>query len=81
MQIHAIILAGGDGNRFGGELPKQFVRLAGDPILLRTLRRLAGAQVERLVVVAHPLLDRGHEAAHRRCRPAAGHGRDRRRGR
>jgi 2-C-methyl-D-erythritol 4-phosphate cytidylyltransferase len=54
MQIHAIILAGGDGNRFGGELPKQFVRLAGDPILLRTLRRLAGAQVERLVVVAHP---------------------------
>ena len=55
MQIHAIILAGGDGNRFGGELPKQFVRLAGDPILLRTLRRLAGAQVERLVVVAHPL--------------------------
>lgn len=54
MRIHAIILAGGDGNRFGGELPKQFVRLAGDPILLRTLRRLAGAQVERLVVVAHP---------------------------
>ncbi len=54
MQIHAIILAGGDGNRFGGELPKQFVRLAGDPILLRTLRRLAGAQIERLVVVAHP---------------------------
>jgi ribitol-5-phosphate 2-dehydrogenase (NADP+) / D-ribitol-5-phosphate cytidylyltransferase len=54
MQIHAIILAGGDGNRFGGELPKQFVRLAGDPILLRTLRRLHGAQIGRLVVVAHP---------------------------
>jgi 2-C-methyl-D-erythritol 4-phosphate cytidylyltransferase len=54
MQIHAIILAGGDGNRFGGELPKQFVRLAGDPILLRTLRRLHGARVRRLIVVAHP---------------------------
>ena len=54
MQIHAIVLAGGDGNRFGGELPKQFVRLAGDPILLRTLRRLAGARIERLVVVSHP---------------------------
>jgi 2-C-methyl-D-erythritol 4-phosphate cytidylyltransferase len=54
MQIHAIILAGGDGNRFGGELPKQFVRLAGDPILLRTLRRLHGARIERVVVVAHP---------------------------
>ncbi len=54
MQIHAIVLAGGDGNRFGGELPKQFVRLAGDPILLRTLRRLAGARIDRLVVVSHP---------------------------
>ncbi len=54
MQIDAIILAGGDGNRFGGELPKQFVRLAGDPILLRTLRRLHGAHIGRLVVVAHP---------------------------
>ena len=39
MQIHAIVLAGGDGNRFGAEMPKQFVRLAGEPILLRTLRR------------------------------------------
>jgi len=54
MQIHAIILAGGDGNRFGGELPKQFVRLAGEPILVRTLRRLHGARVVRLVVVSHP---------------------------
>ena len=54
MQIHAIVLAGGDGNRFGGELPKQFVRLAGDPILLRTLRALDDARVDRLVVVAHP---------------------------
>ncbi len=40
MQIHAIVLAGGDGNRFGGEQPKQFVRLAGEAILLRTLRAL-----------------------------------------
>jgi 2-C-methyl-D-erythritol 4-phosphate cytidylyltransferase len=54
MQIHAIILAGGDGNRFGGEQPKQFVRLAGDEILLRTLRRLHGASIGRLVVVSHP---------------------------
>ena len=54
MQIHAIILAGGDGNRFGGEQPKQFVRLAGDAILLRTLRRLHGASIGRLVVVSHP---------------------------
>jgi 2-C-methyl-D-erythritol 4-phosphate cytidylyltransferase len=54
MQIHAIVLAGGDGNRFGGEMPKQFVRLAGDPILLRTLRALGGAEVDRVVVVSRP---------------------------
>jgi 2-C-methyl-D-erythritol 4-phosphate cytidylyltransferase len=54
MQIHALILAGGDGNRFGGEQPKQFVRLAGDAILLRTLRRLHGASIGRLIVVSHP---------------------------
>ena len=55
MQIHALVLAGGDGNRFGGELPKQFVRLAGEPILLRTLRRLGGrVRIDRIVVVAHP---------------------------
>lgn len=54
MRVHAIVLAGGDGNRFGGELPKQFVRLAGEPILLRTLRCLRGAEVDHVVVVAHP---------------------------
>ena len=53
MLIHAIVLAGGDGNRFGGELPKQLVRLAGDPILLRTLRAIAQPPVDRIVVVAH----------------------------
>jgi 2-C-methyl-D-erythritol 4-phosphate cytidylyltransferase len=54
MQIHAIVLAGGDGNRFGGDLPKQFVRLAGDPILLRTLRQLGSARLDQIVVVSHP---------------------------
>ena len=42
MQIHAIVLAGGDGDRFGGEMPKQFVRLAGEPILLRSVRAIGG---------------------------------------
>ncbi len=54
MRIHGIVLAGGDGNRFGAEMPKQFVRLAGDPILLRSLRTLAAAGLDQLVVVAHP---------------------------
>lgn len=54
MRIHAILLAGGSGDRFGAEMPKQFVRLAGEQILLRSLRTVAAAGVDRLVVVAHP---------------------------
>lgn len=54
MVICAILLAGGDGNRFGGEIPKQFLRLAGEEILLRSLRALSEAGMDRFVIVAHP---------------------------
>jgi ribitol-5-phosphate 2-dehydrogenase (NADP+) / D-ribitol-5-phosphate cytidylyltransferase len=54
MSIHAILLAGGAGDRFGGETPKQFVRLAGEQILARSLRTVVAAGVDRVVVVAHP---------------------------
>jgi len=53
MRIHALLLAGGDGHRFGAEVPKQFIRLAGESILLRSARTVAAAGVDRLVVVAH----------------------------
>jgi 2-C-methyl-D-erythritol 4-phosphate cytidylyltransferase len=53
-RIHALVLAGGSGDRFGAEMPKQFVRLAGEPILLRSIRAIAGAAVDNLVVVTHP---------------------------
>jgi ribitol-5-phosphate 2-dehydrogenase (NADP+) / D-ribitol-5-phosphate cytidylyltransferase len=54
MRIHGLVLAGGSGDRFGAEMPKQFVRLAGEPILLRSLRAIAASGVDRLVVVTHP---------------------------
>ena len=54
MRTHAILLAGGSGDRFGAERPKQFVRLAGEQILLRSLRAIADAGVDSIVVVAHP---------------------------
>src|SRR5262245_3955914 len=54
MRVHALVLAGGSGDRFGAEMPKQFVRLAGEPILLRSIRAIAGAGIDRLVVVTHP---------------------------
>jgi len=54
MRVHALLLAGGSGDRFGAEMPKQFVRLAGEPILVRSIRAIAGAGIDRLVVVTHP---------------------------
>jgi 2-C-methyl-D-erythritol 4-phosphate cytidylyltransferase len=54
MRIHALVLAGGSGDRFGAEMPKQFVRLAGEPILSRTVRVIAAAGIDQLVVVSHP---------------------------
>ena len=53
MRVHAILLAGGDGNRFGADIPKQFLRLAGEEILLRSLKSLADAGVDQMVVVAN----------------------------
>ena len=35
-------------------MPKQFVRLAGEPILLRTIRTIAAAGIDDLVIVSHP---------------------------
>ncbi len=54
MRIHALLLAGGAGDRFRAEVPKQFVRLAGETILSRSARLVAGAGIDDLVVVAHP---------------------------
>ena len=54
MRTHALVLAGGSGDRFGAEIPKQFVRLAGEPILLRSIRAVADAGLDQLVVVSHP---------------------------
>ena len=50
----AIIVAAGAGTRFGGDTPKQFVRLAGRPILIRAIEKfdLCDAINSIVVVVA-----------------------------
>ncbi len=53
-RILAILLAGGGGTRFGAEKPKQFIRLAGEEILVRSVRAVAEAGVDRIVIVSHP---------------------------
>lgn len=39
MKLYALIVAGGSGKRMGGELPKQYLELAGKPVLMHTLER------------------------------------------
>jgi 2-C-methyl-D-erythritol 4-phosphate cytidylyltransferase len=70
MQKHALVLAGGGGTRFGTDVPKQFLRLAGEPILLRTLRTMGQAGLDQVVVVAHPLWLRDAEDLLRTANPA-----------
>ena len=50
-----IILAGGSGQRFGDQIPKQFIRLAGESVLRRSVAALAsGGPFDQIVVAANP---------------------------
>jgi 2-C-methyl-D-erythritol 4-phosphate cytidylyltransferase len=39
MNLYALIVAGGSGKRMGTDVPKQFLELAGKPVLMRTIER------------------------------------------
>ncbi len=54
MTAVAIVPAGGLGVRFGADRPKQFLELAGCPIIMHTLRRLAACPDVSHIVVALP---------------------------
>lgn len=54
MQTYAIIVAGGSGKRFGGEIPKQFVPLAGKPILMHTIESVFSYNSEIHIIVVLP---------------------------
>lgn len=43
MEKYVIIVAGGSGKRMGGEMPKQFLLVAGKPILMHTVEAFAHA--------------------------------------
>jgi 2-C-methyl-D-erythritol 4-phosphate cytidylyltransferase/2-C-methyl-D-erythritol 2,4-cyclodiphosphate synthase len=53
MTTAAIIVAAGRGTRAGGDLPKQWQDLAGEPVLSHTIRAFAG-RVDRIMLVIHP---------------------------
>lgn len=53
--VNLVIVAGGRGTRLGGAVPKQFLPLAGEAILVHTARCFVGtADMSRVVVVAAP---------------------------
>jgi 2-C-methyl-D-erythritol 4-phosphate cytidylyltransferase len=39
MELYALIVAGGSGKRMGAEIPKQFLEIAGRPVLMHTIER------------------------------------------
>ena len=51
--IAAIIVAAGRGTRAGGDLPKQWRHLAGQPVVAHSIRAFAGL-VDKIVLVIHP---------------------------
>ncbi|MFA5539711.1 MAG: 2-C-methyl-D-erythritol 4-phosphate cytidylyltransferase, partial [Gemmobacter sp.] len=54
MQTAAIIVAAGRGSRMGGEVPKQWRLLAGQPVLAHSLAAFRAAGVGRILLVLHP---------------------------
>lgn len=53
-RIAVIIVAGGSGRRLGAKIPKQFLRIAGRPILLYTFERFAETLPTAEIIVVLP---------------------------
>ena len=52
MKTTAIIVAAGTGSRFGSQIPKQFIELAGKPVVVYAIERFAEASsIDEIVVV------------------------------
>lgn len=63
MKNIAVILASGSGSRFGSKLPKQFVRLAGKPVIQYTIEAFEAASVidEIIIVTKEEFVDSVYE--------------------
>ena len=54
MKKYAIIVAGGSGTRMGFDIPKQFLHLAGRPILMHTIEKFYSFDPEIEIIVILP---------------------------
>lgn len=52
---YVIIVAGGSGTRMGHSVPKQFMRLAGRPLLMHTIEKFYRSNTKPTILVALPL--------------------------
>ncbi|MFZ9187799.1 MAG: IspD/TarI family cytidylyltransferase, partial [Algoriphagus sp.] len=57
MNKAAILVAGGKGMRMGTSLPKQYLPLAGKPVLMHTLERFFQADPSLLLILVLPKED------------------------
>jgi 2-C-methyl-D-erythritol 4-phosphate cytidylyltransferase len=54
MKKYVIIVAGGKGNRFNSEIPKQFVKLIDKPVLMHTILAFYHYQVDIQIILVLP---------------------------
>lgn len=59
MKSVAVVLSGGTGSRLGGDIPKQYIELAGKPVIVHTLEQLqrCGA-IDGVVVTASSMREK-----------------------
>lgn len=51
MRVNAVIVAAGEGSRLGGDIPKPFLPIGGQPMILHTLSRFAESRAVRKVIL------------------------------
>ncbi len=51
---YAIIVAGGKGLRMGSDVPKQFLPVAGLPVLMRTIKRFKEYSADMQIILVLP---------------------------
>jgi 2-C-methyl-D-erythritol 4-phosphate cytidylyltransferase len=54
MKLYVVIVAGGSGKRMGAEIPKQFLELAGRPVLMHTIERFKTFNEEIEIITVLP---------------------------